>query len=82
MDSKRGEWEIMTIGEFKEWLKEENVPDTVEMVLSSDPEGNRFYTVDELNTAFVSGTGHATEVEFEDDVSQDENYKPCLVLWP
>lgn len=71
------------------------VPDTMEILLASDAEGNQYSSVEDLSTMLVDKTyaGGRTEDLFDaedllDDSDEDdpelvtENFKEVLVLWP
>ena len=80
----------MNVKQLKEIL--EKLPDYVEVILSSDPEGNSYSPL--ANTwdkgMFVAGTseGELYGPEDKEEYSADEwkeiliESKPCVVFWP
>lgn len=66
----------MTTKSLIEYLTK--LPEDVEVLLASDPEGNSFHSVDQCEAWFAyPGTTQPVEEEEADD-----NSTPVVILWP
>jgi hypothetical protein len=70
----------MTKAELFEMLKD--VPDTYEVVLSSDEEGNSFSPLADFSIGlYVPDTSYSGEFLMAEDIEPGE-LENCIVLWP
>jgi len=62
--------------------KLQGVPGNMEIILSSDEEGNDFHSLIAVDTDTYYSKEDNNVCSKEEAKDYDDSYKPCVVLWP
>lgn len=73
----------MKLKEFLKFVKENNLDENLELIISSDAEGNNFSPIDEVYTCnYIPFNSYSGEIYFDDEEEDTKPEHNALVFYP